>query len=124
MANMVPANIAELTALVIKYEERLWEAKRIEDKYRFLKGVLECAIWNNGNPHFKSWEMPNGTKVTFIEPTEDTYEIEKKLDEEAFKALFPEAYEAYLSCFVAEEKLKKGRKGYVRITVPKHERTD
>ena len=63
--------------------------------------------------NIKSWTMLSGTKVTLIPDGEDTeYE---EIDIEAVKQDYPQICEA--GSKYVKRKVKKGRKGHVRITI-------
>ena len=60
----------------------------------------------------KSYISDGGVKVTLVPDGEDT--TEWKFNEKAFKKAHEDLYEEF-----TEPKLKKGRAGYVLITLPK-----
>ena len=74
-----------------------------------MKEKLKALMEQEG---VKKWTTNNGTQITLIpEGVDSTVET---FDEKAFKTENEEVYKKYLV-----EKTKKGRKGYVKITIPK-----
>ncbi|MBQ2811007.1 MAG: hypothetical protein IJF12_02435 [Alphaproteobacteria bacterium] len=64
----------------------------------------------------KSWETPNGIKITRVDAVEPTVEIATLFDEERFKEENKGLYVMYLHDV---EKKKSGKAGFVKITLPK-----
>lgn len=112
---------------VILLEEKLLKLKEIEQQIKDEKENLRQAMIKSD---LKKWETPNGTKVTLIEDGEDE-EIEiKKIDYGKFNAenqdLIKRKEELEKKIEKAQEpyttiinEVKSGRKGCVRITLPK-----
>lgn len=78
----------------------------------FLEGKHICEISADWNV------TPNGYKITLIPDSEDTVEQEETFNAERFMAEHPEIVEQYME---KKNVIKKGKKGYVRITSPKEE---
>lgn len=123
---MTPANAMtaskqayELVNLIESAEAELAKMKATEKKIKDWKNDLYQLMQLH---EVKSWEMPNGTKLTMVPGTEDHEETKTEVDLEAFQALDPEAYGIYKSYEVEKTKTVKGRKGYVRITIPKEQK--
>lgn len=123
---MIPANAMtaskqayELVNLIASAEAELAKMKATEQKIKDWKNDLYELMELH---QVKSWEMPNGTKLTKVSGTEDHEETKTEVDLEAFEALEPEAYATYKSYEVQTTKTVKGRKGYVRITIPKEQK--
>ena len=70
---------------------------------------LKIAMEKN---NITKWETPNGVKITLVEDGKD--KIVKEFNEALFKAFNLDLWEEY-----CEEVTKKGKAGYVRITLPK-----
>ena len=114
---------------VIELENKLKQIKEVEKKILEEKEQLRQAMIE---VNLKTWETPNGTKITLVEDTPES-EIEVEvLDEETFKnnneELIKQFEEIKLQIdekkkdyITIEKKTKNGRKGYVRITLPKGE---
>lgn len=102
--------IVNLAERVATLEFRLKQQKKLEDELKALKDRLYDAMEDF---NVKSWEMPDGTKITRVEPIEPTEEVVKKFDTGQFKMDEPELYELY--CKEVIEK-SRGRKGYVKVT--------
>lgn len=116
--DLLPTEIIELSKQVEKFEMRLKDAEIIKKKYEEVKQKLFEKM---GEYNIKKWETPNNVKITRIEPTETKIERKKQFDEEKFKEDKPALYEEYLTTV---DKLIKGKKGYVRITLPKELQND
>ncbi len=123
---MIPANAMtaskqayELVNLITQAEDELAKMKATERKIKDWKATLFELMELN---QVKAWEMPNGTKLTMIPSTEDHEETKTEIDLEAFQALDPEAYGIYKSYETEKAVTVKGRKGYVRITIPKEKK--
>lgn len=104
---LLPFPVIANAELVIKLEEQLVALKDTENALKQAKSDLKKAMEDY---HIKTWEMPSGTKITLIPDGQDT--IVESFNAEKFKAENPELYGKYV-----EEKKKKGKAGYVRITV-------
>ena len=107
--DLLPSSIQEISNKIIAIENQLAVYKQLEQQQKDLKEQLYNAMIDN---NVKKWETPNGTKITLVEGTEDS--MQKVFNEEKFKEEQPDVYNNYL-----EEKLKKGRSGYVKITLGK-----
>lgn len=112
-SDLLPAQVTNLAREVELLEQKLTAFKAMQDEHDEMKEQLRQAMIK---ANIKSWETPNGTKVTLVLDGEDkeVYEFNKDrfADENA------DLYKKYL-----EKKIKKGRKGYVKIT-PKKENTN
>lgn len=106
---LLPTEITDITARIIAFESQLDYIKSIEKKIKDDKARLKDAMQACG---VKSWTTPQGYKITLIPDGED--KVDKKFNEEKFKAEDPETYNKYL-----ENKIIKGKTGYVKITIPK-----
>ena len=89
------------TLEIYMFEE--WFEKQAKE----LKAQLKKAMEDN---NIKSWETPNGTKITLIPDAEDKEVM--KFNEEKFKEENEETYNKYL-----ESKIQKGKSGYVKVTL-------
>lgn len=106
---LLPTEITDITARILAFESQLDYLKSIEKKIKEDKTRLKDAMQACG---VKSWTTPQGYKITLIPDGED--KVDKKFNEDKFKAEDPETYNKYL-----ENKIIKGRTGYVKITIPK-----
>jgi len=104
---LVNTNVVSLAHEVIKLEKRLETYKEITKQYEEIKSKLKVAMQEN---NIKTWETPNGTKITLVEDTPN--KIVKKFNEKQFKEENELLYNKYL-----EDKEQKGRSGYVLITL-------
>ena len=107
--DLLPTSIQEISNKIIAIENQLATYKQLEQQQKELKEQLYNAMIEN---NVKKWETPNGTKITLVEGTEDSMQM--VFNEDKFKEEQPDAYNNYL-----EEKIKKGRSGYIKITLGK-----
>lgn len=110
---LLPQEIPDIATRILAFESQLETMKKIEkqikeDKAR-LKEAMEAA-------NVKTWNTPNGYKITLVEDTPSVYKEVETLDEEAFKLAHPKLHKKYLK---TELKEIKGKSGYVKITAPK-----
>ena len=106
---LLPVEIADITAQIIAFESQLDYLKSIEKKIKDNKARLKDAMQAAS---VKSWTTPNGYKITLVPDGED--KVDKKFNLDKLKATDPDTYNKYL-----EDTLVKGRAGYVKITAPK-----
>ena len=90
------------------------------EEYDKAKSELKTAMETQG---LKKWTTPNGTQITLVLDTPDKEVEEEYYDEDKFIAENKELHEQYHNK-LAEYKgtktvIKKGKKGYVKITLPK-----
>ena len=104
-----PAELIEISDKLLQLEEQLVVYKKIEEEQKQLKARLKELMEKNS---IKKWTTNNGVQITLIEDGQD--EVVKVFDEKKFKEENEETYNNYL-----EEKIKKGRSGYIKITLPK-----
>ena len=94
-------------------EKIVKEAKEQEKQLKEMKEQLyESMLKNN----VKKWETPSGIKSCLVEEIPPTKEEYKKFCESDFRRDHKDLWEQYLIDAVEE---KPGKKGYVRITLPK-----
>ena len=110
---------------VVELENKLIKLKEVEEKIKEEKEQLRQAMIE---VNLKKWEMPNGTKITLVEDTpEEEVEVEvldnnawaeSNTDLVAEKADLEKRIKETQKDFISIEKqIKKGRKGYVKITL-------
>lgn len=104
-----PKEVVEYANKVLALEQQLESMKQLEKELKSAKAELKRLMQEND---VKKWITPNGTKITLIPDGEDT--IISAFNEKKFAEEKPDIYAEYL-----EEKLKAGRSGYVRVTLPK-----
>ena len=110
---LLPAEIPDIASRIIAFEYQLKQLKEIEKKAKADKARLKEAMERSG---VKSWTTPNGYKITLIPDGEDRAVTEKVLDIDALKEKEPLVYEQYLT---EKTTIKKGKAGYVLVTIPK-----
>ena len=109
-------NSAVLESIMNKLAEvelQLAQTKKLEMDKKELQEELRQRMEEYG---IDKWEMPNGTKIALVKAVPPSETVVTKFDEAAFKLDDPDTYELYCRKTVKKD---KGRKGYVRITVPK-----
>jgi len=104
-----PNDIVAVANKIIALEDNLKTLKDTEKEIKDLKLKLKSLMEEHG---VKKWETPNGTKITLVPDGED-----KTVKEIDFKKLEEENKE--LAQKYEREVLKKGKTGYVKITLPK-----
>lgn len=110
-----PNALVALSQKVVAFENQLSEMKLIENE---LKKAKQALFEEMEKHNVKSWETPNGTKITMVASVPSTVETVEEFDEDTFKAENEGLYKMYLR---EVEKKKAGRSGYVKITLPKGE---
>ena len=110
-----PNALVALSQKVVAFENQLSEMKLIENE---LKKAKQALFEEMEKHNVKSWETPNGTKITMVASVPSTVDTVEEFDEDTFKAENEGLYKMYLR---EVEKKKAGRSGYVKITLPKGE---
>lgn len=106
--DLLPAEIPAITKRILAFEYQLKLMKETEEKIKADKARLKAAMVAAS---VKTWKTPSGYKITLVEDGED--KIVQKFNEKDFAANEPDLYAQYL-----EDKVQKGRAGYVKITPP------
>lgn len=112
---LLPSDITEITAQIIAFEQQLERMKFLEKKIKSEKDRLKTAMEGAG---VKTWQTPNGYKITLVADKPDKAETVESFDAERFMTENPELWKKYM---VTNTVIKKGKKGYVLITAPKKE---
>lgn len=107
--DLLPTPIQEISHQLEKIEYQLEMYKVLEKQEKELKAQLFDAMENYG---IKKWETPNGTKITRVDSTPDKTEM--VFNEDKFKEEQAVMYASYCG-----EEIKKGKSGYVKITLGK-----
>lgn len=102
-----PKELIKISNEVVALELKLKEYKDIEKEQTELKSQLKIAMQKYG---VKKWITPNDTKITLVADGED--KEEEVFNADNFKKENEELYKKYL-----EKKIKKGKSGYVKITL-------
>ena len=108
-----PTELITISNRVVEIENRMAELKALETEQKKVKQALFDAMTKYG---VKSWETPNGIKITRVDAVEPTVETVTEFDEKTFKAENEGLYGMYLHDI---EKKKPGKSGYVKVTLPK-----
>jgi putative phage-type endonuclease len=109
-ADFQPHELVVMASKALALEQRMTEFKNIEAQYKEMKQALYEAMERYG---VKTWEMPNGTRVTRVDGTPATVETVSEFDTDRFKAENPEIFDQYQKTVT---KKKSARAGYVKIT--------
>lgn len=109
---LMPTDLTELSNKVLELEKQLAMYDSLVKQRDELKERLRQAMIKND---VKKWTTPNNTQITLVLDTEDK-EVQK-FNESKFAEENADLYEKYL-----ETKIQKGRKGSVKITLPKEEK--
>lgn len=113
---LLPADVTEIASRIVAFEQQLARMKELEKKVKSEKDRLKDAMERAG---VKKWETPNGYKITLIPDSEDTVEQQESFNAERFMAEHPRLVKKYME---TKNVIKKGKKGYVKITSPKEEK--
>lgn len=108
-----PNELVAISNRVVQLETRIAELKALETEQKSVKQALFEAMTKH---NVKSWEMPNGTKITRVDATEGTVKTVTEFDVETFKNENPALHDMYLHDV---EKKISGKSGYIKITLPK-----
>lgn len=106
-----PHELVALSNKVMLLESRMAEFKNIEAEYKAMKQTLFDAMVNHD---VKSWETFNGTKITRVDAIASTSETVTEFDTDTFEKEHPKLFKKYCREGV---KTKKGKAGYVKITL-------
>lgn len=105
---------------IVALEEELKEYKEIEKRRDNLKEDLKKYM---ETCNVKNWETPNGIKIALVADTPDTWQTVTKYNEAKFALENPEFHKQWMELHEKYKEttteIKKGRKGYVKITLPK-----
>ena len=107
----VSPGMVTLTNKILAFEKQLSDMKEIENQLKEAKKQLYSEMLKHG---VKSWELPNGTKLSRVDEVTGKTKTVTEFDSEAFKADNPGLFQKYLR---KVEKQTNGRAGYIRITV-------
>jgi len=109
----VSPGMVTLTNKILAFEKQLSDMKDIENQLKEAKKQLYSEMLKHG---VKSWELPNGTKLSRVDAVPGKTKMVTEFDSERFKADNPSLFSKYLR---KVEKQTNGRAGYVRLTVRK-----
>lgn len=113
--DLQPREIIELSNQVIKFEQQMIAFKALETQYQDLKAKLFTAMIEY---QVKKWTTNNGIQITRVDGSEDKVVTVSKFNEDKFKTDHADIYAQYVE---QVEQTKKGRSGYLKITLPKGE---
>ena len=106
-----PKELVTISKAVVTLEKRMAAYKELEAEYKQMKQALFDAMDKHG---VKSWETPNGARITRVDAVPATVKMVTQFDEGAFKKENPALYGMYQRDV---EKRTAGKSGYVRITL-------
>jgi len=120
--DLLPVDLTNQANALLKLEEQLATFKEIEKKYNEEKEKLRQAMIKS---EIKKWTTPNGTQITLIYDKEDEKIEVEYFNEEKFIVENTELYSQYYNKLAeykeTKKETKKGKKGSLRITLPKSE---
>ena len=117
-----PNELIELSNEVEKLEKQLLDYKEIEERRKKVNQELFKAMEKH---NVKKWITNNGTQITRVDSKPDEEVDVTTYDEKKFIEENTELHEAYHNKLaeykVVKKEIKKGKSGYVKITLPKEE---
>lgn len=113
--DLQPNEVIELSNKVIAFEQQLASYKLLEEQYKAVKEELYKAMQDY---QIKKWTTNNGVQITRVDGSEGSTVTVNKFNEEKFKEEHQDLYESYVEEI---QQTKKGRAGYLKITLPKGE---
>lgn len=105
--------LVTLSNKVVAFENQLSAYKQLEKDYETAKKALYEAMKKH---EVKAWTTPNGTRISRIDEVVAKVNTVLEFDIETFKKEKPALYKDYTKSIT---KKTGGRKGYVKITLPK-----
>lgn len=105
--DLQPKEIVSLANPIIELEQKMATYKALEKEYKELKAELKTAMETYG---VTSWTTPEGVKFTLVPDGKET--AVESFDEKAFAEKHPRLAKQF-----TVTKTKKGRAGYVRVTI-------
>lgn len=116
--DFIPKDLVGVSNQIIALEETLKQMKAVEEQNKKLKEQLKELMQLN---KIKTWITPSGVRLTLVEDAPDKIVTEQVLDEERLAKDLPELFmmEDEGGYIKEVEKKKPGRKGFVKITIPK-----
>lgn len=111
--DLQPKEIIELSNEVVKFENQLAAYKQLELDYKAAKEKLFNAMATHG---IKKWTTNGGIQISKVDGSDDVTTTIDKFNEDKFKEENPETYAKYTE---KQSVTKKGRAGYLKITMPK-----
>lgn len=106
-----PNELIEISYQIMDLEVQLANYKKIQQQYDDLKVKLYDIM---SQDNIKKWTTNNGVQITRVDPILATTVEETVFDENTFKQEHEQLYNNYL---IDIKKVKKGRSGYVKITL-------
>lgn len=107
--DLQPNEIQSIAQKVMQLEQQLSGFEELAKQHKAMKAELYQAMTKHD---IKSWELPNGAKITRVAQGEDKEAT--AFQEATFKKQHPELHKEF-----CKKQTKKGRAGYVKITLPK-----
>lgn len=116
--DFIPSELVEVSDKLIALEAQLESMKAIEKQVKDFKAQLKAEMEKH---KVKKWRTPSGYGICLVDDTPSTVETVEELDLEAMKQDLPELFKPYTDGGYMKpvEKIKKGKAGYVRISIPK-----
>ena len=109
--DLQPSELVRISNAVMVLEQRMADYRYVEVEYKRMKQALFDAMDKHG---VKTWETPNGARITRVDAVPASVKTVTQFDEDAFKKENPALYGMFQRDV---EKKTAGRAGYVRITL-------
>lgn len=117
-SDFVPAELVNYANQIQIIEDKLAQYKQLEKEQEELKTKLYEGMYKAG---IKTWVTPNNSKITLVEEIPATKETVEEFNEKLFREMNPALYKEYVQTV---EKIKKGKKGYIRISLGKENKDE
>jgi len=111
--DFIPAELVEVSQKIVAFEQRLAEIKKEEKVIKKQKDKLYAAMLE---ANVKTWDTPNGYKITRVDEIPESEKEITEFDSKAFAEEHPRLFKKYNKTKTVK---KSGRAGYVLITPPK-----
>ena len=113
--DFLPLEVKKVSGDLLVLEREIADLKLAEKKAEKLKEQLKVLMDEYG---IKTWKTPNNYTITRVADVQDSVSVKETFNVETFKADHPRLYKKYIEEISS---VKKGKKGYVKITAPKGE---
>lgn len=111
-------SIEELSDKIIEFEDKIKQINDIKKQYETFKEQMFNTMKDGGIDKYTS---PNGIQFTIVAESPDKTKVTMEFDTDSFKETHPELYDEFTK---PVETIVKGKKSYLRVTVPKTKEED
>lgn len=117
---LLPNELIEVSNKLVMFELKLEEMKEIELQAKEMKAQLKSLMEKHNKD---KWITPKGIKISLVKDTPDKEIEEQYVNEDLFIRENPKLHEKYhtkMAEYLETRTItKKGKSGYVRVTIPK-----